>query len=54
VPTLGHPVRYSKTPVSINRGAPMYGENTREVLMENGYSVVQIDEFLSQSIIACA
>ena len=31
-PTLGHPVKYSSAPVEIRRGAPLYGEHTKEVL----------------------
>lgn len=38
VKTLGTPVKFSKTPTTLNQGAPLLGEHTREVLREVGYS----------------
>ena len=38
VKTLGAPVKFSATPTSLTRGAPLLGEHTREVLREAGYS----------------
>lgn len=38
VETLGAPVKFSATPTSLTRGAPLLGEHTREVLREVGYS----------------
>ncbi|MDE2963627.1 MAG: CoA transferase, partial [Acidobacteriota bacterium] len=38
VETLGAPVKFSATPASLTRGAPLLGEHTREVLREAGYS----------------
>ncbi len=38
VKTLGLPIKLSKTPGGVGRGAPVYGEHTREVLAEAGYS----------------
>jgi crotonobetainyl-CoA:carnitine CoA-transferase CaiB-like acyl-CoA transferase len=35
---LGSPVKFSRTPTKINRGAPLLGEHTREILGEYGYS----------------
>lgn len=52
VQTLGHPVRYSQTPAGIRRGAPVYGEHTREVLTEAGYSSEQIDALLASGAVA--
>ncbi len=37
VRTLGPPVKFSRTPASVRRGAPVLGEHTREVLTEYGY-----------------
>ena len=34
--TLGTPVKFSATPGSVNRGAPLLGEHTREILGEHG------------------
>ena len=37
VKTPGFPIRFSKTPSKVLRGAPVTGEHTREVLSEAGY-----------------
>jgi crotonobetainyl-CoA:carnitine CoA-transferase CaiB-like acyl-CoA transferase len=43
VKTIGQPVKFSQTPSSVRRGAPLYGEHTREVLREHGFSDGEID-----------
>ena len=44
VRTVGFPVKFSKTPTSIERGAPLLGEHTPEVLAEVGYADEEIEE----------
>jgi crotonobetainyl-CoA:carnitine CoA-transferase CaiB-like acyl-CoA transferase len=41
--SLGSPVKFSRTPTKINRGAPLLGEHTREILGEYGYSNSDIE-----------
>ena len=43
VKTLGTPVKFSGTPSGVRRGAPVLGEHTREVLLQHGFSDVEID-----------
>ncbi|HEV3184527.1 MAG TPA: CoA transferase [Xanthobacteraceae bacterium] len=43
VETIGLPVKFSATPGAIARGAPVYGQHTREVLREYGYADAEID-----------
>ncbi|MBU1211495.1 MAG: CoA transferase [Alphaproteobacteria bacterium] len=38
VKTIGHPVKYSKTPGGVEKPAPVMGQHTREVLREAGFS----------------
>lgn len=54
VKTLGSPVKFSETPTSVRRGAPLLGESTREILLENGYSEDQIDQLAANGIILAA
>jgi formyl-CoA transferase len=35
---IGCPVKLSATPPSVRRPAPLYGEHTREVLLEFGFT----------------
>ena len=51
VKTLGHPVKYSGTPATIRRAAPVYGEHTREILHELGYSNAEIDALHAQGVV---
>ncbi|MGU3399430.1 CaiB/BaiF CoA transferase family protein [Brucellaceae bacterium D45D] len=48
VKTPGFPIRFSKTPSTVERGAPVTGQDTRDVLTEAGYSPDKIKE-LEQS-----
>ena len=43
VETIGPPVKFSATPGGIKRGAPLYGEHTRDVLREHGFADAEID-----------
>jgi crotonobetainyl-CoA:carnitine CoA-transferase CaiB-like acyl-CoA transferase len=38
VKTLGLPVKFSTTPGKVQTGAPLYGEHTRAILAEHGFS----------------
>jgi crotonobetainyl-CoA:carnitine CoA-transferase CaiB-like acyl-CoA transferase len=54
VKTLGTPVKFSETPASVRRGAPVLGECTREILLEHGYSNDEIDELVAGSVVLAA
>jgi crotonobetainyl-CoA:carnitine CoA-transferase CaiB-like acyl-CoA transferase len=43
VKTIGLPVKFSATPGKVRTGAPLYGEHTREVLHEYGFTDAEID-----------
>jgi len=38
VKTLGLPVKFSQTPGAVRAGAPLYGEHTRAILRDHGFS----------------
>lgn len=54
VKTLGLPIKLSETPGGPRRGAPIYGEHTREVLREHGYSDEAIDALIRDAAIVSA
>src|SRR5918993_3445879 len=42
VKTLGLPIKFSETPGKVRTGAPVYGENTEEILRLHGFSADEI------------
>jgi len=54
VKTPGFPIKFSKTPSKVERGAPLAGEHTREVLSEAGYDAAAIDRLEREGVIAAA
>ena len=51
VKSIGCPIRFSATPASINRPAPLLGEHSREVLREHGYGEAQIDALIADGVV---
>jgi crotonobetainyl-CoA:carnitine CoA-transferase CaiB-like acyl-CoA transferase len=51
VKTPGFPIRFSKTPSAVYRGAPLTGEHTRDVLREAGYPDEEIDALIAAGIV---
>ncbi len=45
---LGLPVKLSATPGRVTRPAPLFGEHTREVLGEYGFSAAEVDALFAQ------
>lgn len=54
VRTPGFPYRFSRTPARIDRGAPLAGEHTREILGDLGVPAEQVDALLDEGVIASA
>mgnify|MGYP000025294432 CR=1 FL=1 len=52
IKTPGFPIRFNKTPSKVNRGAPLTGEHTREILLQLGLESEFIDALLKQNVIA--
>jgi crotonobetainyl-CoA:carnitine CoA-transferase CaiB-like acyl-CoA transferase len=51
VKTPGFAIRFSKTPSRVERGAPVTGQHTREILSEIGWSQERIDALLQAKVI---
>ena len=51
VKTPGFPIRFSKTPSQVYRGAPLAGEHTRDVLREAGISDERVDALVKSGAI---
>ncbi len=54
VTTIGHPVKYSRTPTKVDRAAPVLGQHSREVLSEFGYEPDQIDALVNSNAVIAA
>lgn len=53
VKTIGHPVKYSRTPAQVGQAAPILGQHSREVLAEIGYGSSDIEALIqSKAVIA--
>ncbi len=49
--SIGNPMKFSETPISYRRPAPLLGEHTSEVLSELGYGKADIEEMKTDGII---
>jgi crotonobetainyl-CoA:carnitine CoA-transferase CaiB-like acyl-CoA transferase len=49
---LGLPIKLSATPGAVTRPAPTYGQHTREVLGEFGFSTAEIDALYAANAVA--
>ena len=47
----GLPIKYSKTPMTARKHAPLHGEHTGEVLRELGYSEEEVDQLSEAGIV---
>ncbi len=53
VDAIGHPVKFSRTPASITRAAPILGQHSREILREIGLDAARIEALIdAQAVIA--
>ena len=51
VKAIGLPIKFSDTPGAVRHAAPVFGQHTREVLREHGFSDSEIDELAAQGAI---
>ena len=51
VKAIGLPIKFSDTPGGVRKAAPLFGEHTREVLREHGFSDAEIDRMAEQGAI---
>jgi crotonobetainyl-CoA:carnitine CoA-transferase CaiB-like acyl-CoA transferase len=51
VKAIGLPIKFSNTPGGVRRAAPIFGQDTREVLRDLGFSDFEIDQLAAQGAI---
>lgn len=51
IKTPGFPIRFSKTPSRVSRGAPLAGQHSREILGELGWSADKVNALLNSKVI---
>ncbi|WP_281404905.1 CoA transferase [Mesorhizobium sp. GR13] len=49
--TPGFPIHFSRTPSRVDRGAPLVGEHSREILKTAGYGDSEINELIAKGVI---
>jgi crotonobetainyl-CoA:carnitine CoA-transferase CaiB-like acyl-CoA transferase len=54
VKSLGSPVKFSRTPTNVRRPAPIYGQHTREVLREHGFTEDEIVRLIAEGAAVAA
>jgi crotonobetainyl-CoA:carnitine CoA-transferase CaiB-like acyl-CoA transferase len=52
VKTPGFPINFSKTPSTVDRGAPVTGQDSSDILREAGYDQARIDRLVAEGVIA--
>jgi crotonobetainyl-CoA:carnitine CoA-transferase CaiB-like acyl-CoA transferase len=52
VKTPGFPINFSKTPSTVDRGAPVTGQDSSDILREAGYDQATIDRLAAEGVIA--
>lgn len=52
VKTPGFPIKFSKTPSTVERGAPVTGQHTQEILKEAGYDDAAIALLVADGVVA--
>ena len=52
VQTIGLPVKFSATPGEIVQPAPLYGQHSRAILAEFGYTPAEIDALVTDGVVA--
>jgi crotonobetainyl-CoA:carnitine CoA-transferase CaiB-like acyl-CoA transferase len=51
VKAIGLPIKFSDTPGSVRRAAPVLGQHTREVLREHGFSEAEIEQMAAEGAV---
>lgn len=54
VKTLGLPVKFSRTPGGPRHGAPVYGQHSREILDQHGYTGAEIEALVASGAVVAA
>jgi crotonobetainyl-CoA:carnitine CoA-transferase CaiB-like acyl-CoA transferase len=45
------PIKFSDTKIDKTKEAPVFGEHTKQILLENGFSSEEVDNLIKQSVV---
>lgn len=48
---IGMPIKFSDTKIEKSKEAPVFGEHTKQILLENGFSSEEVDNLIKQSVV---
>ena len=48
---IGHPVKYSAAHTNINRGAPLIGQHSEEILAEFGFTKIEVEKLIKNNVV---
>ena len=48
---VGMPIKFSDTKIDKTKEAPVFGEHTKQILLENGFSSEEVDNLIKQSVV---
>jgi crotonobetainyl-CoA:carnitine CoA-transferase CaiB-like acyl-CoA transferase len=49
---IGMPVKFSETKVEDTKESPMFGQHTKQILLDHGFKSEEIDSLMKQGVVS--